>query len=420
MRLVYNFVIRVFSLTAWVASLWSQKAADWHRGRKNLPEKIAGSLSRDEACLWVHCASLGEFEQGRPVIEELRRLAPGLKIVLTFFSPSGYNVRRNYKGADHVFYLPADTRTNAVKFIDAVNPVAAVFIKYEFWYNYLETLHSRGIPAVLVSGIFRPGQHFFRWYGSFFRKTLSFFSHLFVQDKASAGLLRGIGIGNVTVSGDTRFDRVAGITRLQDGIAALARFAADAKVMVCGSTWPEDEEIIARYRRENPGRLKYIIAPHEVGEHSIERLKKNFGQRILFYSSYNPATLDDYDVFVIDTIGLLSTAYRYGQMAVIGGGFGKGIHNILEAAAWSKPVLFGPEHRKFREATGLISAGGAFTFSCFRQFAEDVEKLLSDDAVMISAALAAGRYIAENQGATKMVVDYLLALPGCRQCQKKS
>lgn len=410
MKIFYTLVIKAYSLIVRLAGPFSSKAAEWTQGRKDLLSYIESRMNDEGKSIWFHCASLGEFEQGRPVMESFRQRNPGIRLVVTFFSPSGYNVRKNWGGADHVYYLPADTPANARRFIEAVNPVAAVFVKYDFWYNYLSVLNSKKIPVILISGIFRRRQHFFKWYGGFFRKMLGFFSHLFVQDSFSEELLVKAGIRNVTVSGDTRFDRVAEIAASAVKIPVLKLFTGDSRVMVCGSTWPADEEIIARYRRENSGRMKYIIAPHEVEQGNIDRIKTLFGSGTASYSSVVEKTDSDTDVMIIDTIGILSSAYRYATIALIGGGFGRGIHNILEAAAWSKPVIFGPNYGKFREACELIELKGAFSFSGFEQFARIVDKWVTDDASRGDAASICEKYVAENQGSAGIITAYLSSI----------
>jgi 3-deoxy-D-manno-octulosonic-acid transferase len=408
MNIVYTVGIKAYSLLIKISSLFSIKARDWVAGRKNLLETIEKSVAAGEQRIWFHCASLGEFEQGRPVIEAFRAADSNTKIVLTFFSPSGYNIRKNYPGADYVFYLPADTPRNAERFVSAIDPVAAVFVKYEFWANYLLALHKKGIPSLLISGIFRPGQHFFRWYGGFFRGVLRLFSHFYLQDNESAALLEGIGLKNVTVSGDTRFDRVAEIVSKAERVPSAESFAGEERLIVAGSSWPQDEAILSRYLSNNPDRFKLILAPHEVDRQNIDRIIELFGPVAVRLSDYDQEKGSGFGVLVIDRIGILSSLYRYAHFCYIGGGFGKGIHNILEAAAWGKPVVFGPCHNKFREAVELIKLGGAASFGSYEQFAEIVHNWIDCQEEYSQASIMCSSYIAENKGATKLIVAYLI------------
>jgi len=408
MKFVYTLAIEAYSIILKLVAPINSRAREWVNGRRDLLRIIEEKVAPGEKRIWFHCASLGEFEQGRPVIETYRKGNPDVKIVLTFFSPSGYNVRKNYQGADYIFYLPADTLLNVKRFLDAIDPVAAVFIKYEFWYHYLELLHRRNTPAILISAIFRPEQHFFRWYGGFFREMLRFFDHIFVQDKSSADLLNSIGLTNTSVSGDTRFDRVAEVVSRAETVPAAEHFAGDSPVLVAGSTWPPDEEIIARYVREKKGTMKFIIAPHEVDSKNIGRIMKLFGANAVRLSEYDSEVSRSLNILVIDRIGILSSIYRYAHICLIGGGFGKGIHNTLEAAAWGKPVLFGPNYTRFREAVDLISIKGAFSFSGYEQFAGIVDNWLTDRSSYDFASEICKSYVSDNEGATKAIIDYLV------------
>jgi 3-deoxy-D-manno-octulosonic-acid transferase len=419
MQLVYNLAIEAYSLAITLATPFNARASDWVAGRKKIIQTIKATVREGERRIWFHAASLGEFEQGRPVMESFRQVNPDVKIVLTFFSPSGYNVRKNYQGADYVFYLPADTPRKAAAFVSAIDPVAAIFIKYEFWYNYLRVLKERDIPSILISGIFRPQHHFFRWYGRFFRKMLHLFDHLFVQDQASASLLHGIGLENVTVSGDTRFDRVVEIAAKAEPVEVASRFSLDEKVLVAGSSWPGDEDIIARYRSENPGRFRYIIAPHEVDSRNVDRIAGLFGTGCVRFTEYQHSSHSGSDVLILDTIGILSSVYRYAYICCIGGGFGKGIHNILEAAAWGKPVLFGPNFQKFREANELIALGGAKSFGSYEQFKAVVNKWSGCEDSYNEATVACADYVSDNKGSTKLIVAYLLNLQSDEQMNKE-
>lgn len=407
MKYLYNAGILMYMLVARLISPFSLKARQWTDGRKDWQTRLREKVSSSDRNLWIHCASLGEFEQGRPLIESIRKLDQEIKIILTFFSPSGYEIRKNYNQADHVCYLPADTPGNASEFISAVNPVAAIFIKYEFWRNYLSVLEQSGIPVYLVSGIFRPGQHFFKWYGVFFRKMLFRFSHIFVQDSRSSELLRNAGIVNVTVAGDTRFDRVVEIAASARDIPRLESFRGSGKLILAGSSWRPDEEIIARYIKEEPGRLKWVFAPHEIDQANIQRLEELLGDGVVRFSEY-PGKSPDARVMIIDNMGMLSSAYRYACIAIVGGGFGKGIHNILEAACWGIPVLFGPNHGKFREAIEMIAAGGARSFSNYDEFKQILDSWLNDEDSCTRAAGKARDYVNQNTGATRIILEKLM------------
>lgn len=408
MRSIYNFVIILYSLIARLVSPFNSKAGLWIEGRKDWSNRLTKNIIPGNNYIWIHCASLGEFEQGRPVIEKIKKEKPGYKIILTFFSPSGYEIRKNYALADYVCYLPVDTPGNAVKFISIVNPSLAIFVKYEFWNNYISELHKMGIPLYLVSGMFRSDQHFFKWYGCFFRKMLFSFSHIFVQDHSSKDLLESIGLTNVTVAGDTRFDRVKQIAGSAKEIPQLELFRGGEKLFLAGSSWWQDEEIIVSYINRDPDRMKWVFAPHEIDKPNIERLEKLIKVKCVRFSEFNEASADA-RVLIIDNIGMLSSAYRYAYIAAIGGGFGKGIHNVLEAACWGIPVLFGPRHEKFKEAVDLINLKGARSFETFEEFSEILNKWLSDDGFYLESAKIASDYVMENTGATAKVFNIVFA-----------
>jgi 3-deoxy-D-manno-octulosonic-acid transferase len=403
MKFLYNLAIYLLNALARILALFNSKARLWVEGTSDWESKITGKIKPGDRNVWIHCASLGEFEQGRPVIEAIKKEHPGIKIVLTFFSPSGYEIRKNYDKADCIIYLPADTPFNAERFISIVSPVFAIFVKYEFWNNYISELYRRKIPVYLVSGIFRRGQHFFSWYGSFFRSMLRKFGMIFVQDEASHRLLSGIGISNVLVTGDTRFDRVVQIAASARDISQLEQFRGDEKLFLAGSSWKQDEEIIARYINNNPAAMKWVFAPHEIHRDNIERLEKLFTVKTIRFSEFAGADPDT-RVMIIDNMGMLSSAYRYAYIAAIGGGFGKGIHNILEAACWGVPVMFGPHHEKFIEAVELIKEKGAMTFNSFDQFSDILEKWLADEAFYLKSANAASSYVTKNKGATDKIM----------------
>lgn len=397
----YNTGILLYSLLVRVVALWNHKAGLLVKGRKNTWKILEEKLIPGEKYYWFHAASLGEFEQGRPVMERLKKLHPEIKILLTFYSPSGYEVRKNYAGADVICYLPADTPTKAAKFVRLTNPVKAIFIKYEFWPNYLKELEKRNTPTISISAIFRPDQMFFKWYGGFYRKLLHSFEIFFVQDENSKTLLNKAGVEKVIVAGDTRFDRVADLAGDAKKITLIEQFVKNApKVIVAGSTWPADEELLIRYQQKHP-EVKLIMAPHEIHEGHIAAIEKlTAGNSVRFTEATENIKQS---ILIVNTIGMLSSVYQYAHIAYIGGGFGVGIHNTLEAAVWNKPVLFGPNHERFREALGLIRAGGAFAIKQY----DDLENTLNEiDAVV--AGGKAGEYVRGNTGATQMIVDKLI------------
>ena len=403
MGVIYNLGILLFTLLVRLLSPFNTKARLWYNGRKNWAPLLKQKINPGDQYIWIHCASLGEFEQGRPVIEMIKNENPGYKIILTFFSPSGYEIRKNYSNADYVCYLPADTPGNARKFISIISPLFVIFVKYEFWNNYISELYKKRTPLFLVSGMFRPGQHFFKCYGSFFRKMLFRFSHIFVQDKQSMDLLKEIGIKNVSVTGDTRFDRVVQIVGAAKDIPELELFRGNEKIFLAGSSWEPDEKIIAKYINNHPDRMKWVFAPHEIDKSNIERLEKLFAVRVVRFSQLSEESAGA-RVLIMDNMGMLSSAYRYAYLAAIGGGFGKGIHNILEPACWGIPVLFGPNFKKFREAIELINKMGAKSFKSYEEFSLIVDNWLSDEEFYLKSANSAAIYVKQNTGATVKII----------------
>ncbi len=403
MNILYNTAIFLYTALVHLAAPFNSKASLWVRGRKGWQARLEGKIDTADRKVWVHCSSLGEFEQGRPIIEEIRKEYPELKVVLTFFSPSGFEIRKNYSEASCVEYLPADSPGNARRFLDIVKPELVIFVKYEFWHNYISEIYNRKIPLYLVSGIFRPGQHFFSWYGSFFRGMLRKFEKIFVQDRQSLELLSSIGLNNVLSAGDTRFDRVVKITGTARDIPQIELFRGDEKLFLAGSSWKKDEEIIARYINRYPDKMKWVFAPHEIDKPNVDRLEKLFNVKVARFSEFSNDSRDA-RVLIIDNIGMLSSAYKYAFVAAIGGGFGKGIHNILEPACWKIPVIFGPNYKKFREAVELIGQNGAMSFDSYGTFSEILDKLISDEAFYSNSAATAGKYIAENTGATAIIL----------------
>jgi 3-deoxy-D-manno-octulosonic-acid transferase len=403
MKILYNLGILIFEALANIIAPFNAKAKLWVDGRKDWERKITDKVKPGDRTMWIHCASLGEFEQGRPVIEALKKEIPELKVVLTFFSPSGYEIRKNYANADCISYLPSDTPWNASKFISLINPEFVIFVKYEFWNNYISAIYANKIPLYLVSGIFRSGQSFFKWYGSFFRRMLGKFEKIYVQDQRSHELLAGIGLTNSEVAGDTRFDRVKQLTGTARDIPQLEKFRGKERMFLAGSSWKPDEEIIARYINNSPDKMKWVFAPHEIDLPHIERLEKLFTVSVIRFSQFDDNSADA-RVLIIDNIGMLSSAYKYAYIAAIGGGFGKGIHNILEPACWGIPVLFGPKYKKFKEAVDLINANGAMTFDSFENFSVILDKWLSDELFYLKSANTAGEYVNKNTGATDVII----------------
>ena len=404
MRLLYDLGIRLYHLLILCASLFNVKARKWIRGRKDLFSELSSGIDPGFKYIWFHCSSLGEFEQGRPVIEAIRREKPGTRILLTFFSPSGYEIRKNYAEADLICYLPLDTRRNARKFLDIIAVEQAYFVKYEFWYHFILELKQRSIPLYLISAIFRKNQVFFKGYGGWFRKMLLSFDHIFVQDEESRQLLSNRNITHVSISGDSRFDRVFEISEKVRNIPGLESFAGSGPTLVAGSTWPADEDLLCRYINESDRPLKWILVPHEIHASHIQRLKGNLTKETLIYSETGESDSMDAPVLIIDTIGLLSSLYRYGNLAYIGGGFGKGIHNTLEAATFGLPVVFGPRFHKFMEAKDLIQAGAGYPVQNYSDLKDILNRLFDDPAMLKTSGKSARDYVFSKLGASRMIV----------------
>ena len=403
---MYSLGIYLMALGVRVAALFKEKLRKMVQGHRATWQMLR-ALSGKDAYVWFHAASLGEFEQGRPLMERLRREHPEKKILLTFFSPSGYEVRKNYDGADLVCYLPFDTPLNARRFVKLARPEAAFFIKYEFWRNYIEVLYKRGIPCYSVSSIFRENQIFFRPYGRGYARCLSRMTHLFVQNETSRRLLEGIGVTNVDVVGDTRFDRVLDIRNAAKPLPLAERFAGCWKVLVAGSSWPQDEEIIIPYFNKHPN-LKLVLAPHVVSEEHLQAIERQLARPALRYSKATPKAVAEVDCLIIDCYGLLSSIYRYASMAYVGGGFGVGIHNVPEAAVYGIPVIIGPNNKKFREAQALLRCGGCKEIACAADFEQIMDAWLSDKEALATAGKAAGSYIADNAGAADRIFSNTL------------
>ena len=404
-----------------IYSCFNEKVRKMWRGEREAFKILREKVDPNAKYVWFHAASLGEFEQGRPLMEQLRKEHPEYKILLTFFSPSGYEVRKNYEGADIITYLPLDTITNARRFLRTVRPVMAFFIKYEFWYNYLHILKHRGVPVYSVSSIFRPEQVFFKWYGRQYGRVLNCFTHFFVQNEMSRELLAKIGITNTTVVGDTRFDRVLQIKEAAKQLPVVEAFVKDAPlVFVAGSSWPPDEEIFIKYfldklggnaERNGHKNWKLIIAPHVIGEDHLQQIEKLLeGRKVVRYTEAESqlstlcSQLSNADVLIINCFGLLSSIYHYGQVAYVGGGFGVGIHNLLEAAVWDVPVFFGPNNQKFQEAQGLKTSGGLEIHN-YEEFAAQMDRLASDAVYLQEQGQKAGHFVKGQSGATQKVLS---------------
>jgi len=404
----------MYYLALWIVSGFNSRAKAWIQGRKgwkdDLREKIGKIHANGLEIIWFHCASLGEFEQGRPLIEELLKRYPRYKIIVSFFSPSGYAIRSNYKHADAVVYLPLDTPANARFWLDTVKPRAAFFIKYEYWYNFLREMKQRGIPAVFASAVFRQESLFFEWYGGWFRAQLENIHWFFVQNENSGKLIQSIGFENVTISGDTRFDRVSATATDAGQFPLVKKFCGDARIIMGGSTWPGDEAVMIPLIRSGNETIRFIIATHDISPSRIHSLELSLGMKSVRYSDLNEENTTSSRVLIIDTIGILSQIYQYAHLAFIGGAFGSGLHNILEAVVFGVPVFFGPRHEKFWEAAALISKGGAFVVKTADEFSCIALGLLSDPGKYKQVSAACSEFITENRGATALIMEGTAAL----------
>lgn len=433
---MYNIAIYIYLIGVAIGSLFNKKIKKMWRGEREAVDLLKEKVDPTAKYVWFHAASLGEFEQGRPLIEQLRATHPEYKILLTFFSPSGYEVRKNYEGADIVCYLPLDTIRNARRFLRAVHPVMAFFIKYEFWYNYLHILRHRGVPVYSVSSIFRPGQVFFKWYGRNYAKVLHCITHFFVQNEVCLQLLKGIGIDEATVVGDTRFDRVLQIKEQAKKLPIVEAFkgingkgntckddlsedackgtlSEDAckddlsengcKVFVAGSSWQPDEDIFIRFFNDHPD-WKLIIAPHVIGEDHLAYILDKLQMKAVRYTQATEQSAAEARCLIIDCFGLLSTIYRYGEIAYVGGGFGVGIHNVPEAAVWGVPVLFGPNNKRFQEAQDLLACKGSFEVTDYDSFNTIISRLISDDKFRHQCGEASANYVKSRSGATDIIM----------------
>ena len=405
---MYNIVIYIYLIGVAIASCFNKKVKKMWAGERQAIKVLREKVDPNARYIWFHAASLGEFEQGRPLMEYLRKTHPEYKILLTFFSPSGYEVRKNYEGADIICYLPLDTIRNARRFLRAIKPVMAFFIKYEFWYNYLHILQHRGIPTYSVSSIFRPNQIFFQWYGKGYGHVLKCFTHFFVQNIESKNLLAKLDIHDVEVVGDTRFDRVLQIKEASKQLPIVEKFTENtSKVFIAGSSWLPDEEVFLKYFNLHKD-WKLIVAPHVIGEDHLAQIFELLkGRRVVRYTEATEENVKDAEVLIIDCFGLLSSIYHYGTISYVGGGFGVGIHNVLEAAVWDIPVIFGPNNKRFQEAQGLIMAGGGFEINDYQSFRDLMMRFETDEMFLQTSKKHAGEFVKGRAGATEKIMGSL-------------
>lgn len=409
MKTLYNISIKAYSLGVKLASINNAKAKKWVEGRKDVWDILESKIDRTQEYVWFHCASLGEFEQGRPVIEQLKQKYPQYKVVLSFFSPSGYEVRKNYEHADIICYIPEDSKANAKRFLDLVQPKQAFFVKYEFWYHFISELNNRDIPTYIFSAIFRPSQLFFKSYGKWFAKMLHCYKHLFVQNELSKDLLHNVGINNVTVSGDTRFDRVYQIASSANKLPIVEQFAGECRVVVAGSSWGPDEDLLIDYiNNKSDNNTKWIFAPHEVSEESVNAIIDRLEKKAVRYSQLTETDdTSEASVLIVDGYGYLTSVYSYGTIAYVGGGFGVGIHNILEAATFGMPIIIGPNHEKFQEARDLKKAGAVFSITNQTEIDKVLSSLLTNKELLENTSQIAQEYVKEKTGATQQIIDFV-------------
>lgn len=405
MLFLYNLIIQIASFLLKIVAVFSPKIKLFVEGRKSVFEILESKINATDKTIWFHAASLGEYEQGLPVIERIKEKFPSHKIVLTFFSPSGYEVRKNNLVADVTVYLPLDTKKNALQFLSIVRPEMVFFIKYEYWPNYLTELRKLGIPTYLISGIFRKNQLFFKWYGGFYRTALNTFTYFFVQNESSKKLLLELGKTNVAVSGDTRFDRVASILEKDNSLDFIETFKNDTLTIVAGSSWPKDENLLVDYINQTSEKIKFIIAPHNIKEEQIQELKNSISKRVVLFSEKSNKNLADFDVFIIDTIGILTKIYSYADIAYVGGGFGNpGIHNILEPATFGVPIVIGPNFSHFAEATALVNREGCIPISNKKELMDAFSNLIANDNIRHEKGHICNTFVQMNKGATDIIM----------------
>nr|WP_031442349.1 MULTISPECIES: glycosyltransferase N-terminal domain-containing protein [Arenibacter] len=407
---IYNFAVQLSALFLKLIALFHPKIKLFVDGRKEVMSYLKKNISERDSIIWVHTASLGEFEQGLPIIEQLKQNYPEYRILVTFFSPSGYEVKKNTAAADLVTYLPMDTKKNAIEFLDLVNPKLVIFVKYEIWPNYLRALSQRNIPTLLISALFKENQIYFKSYGGFMRKALHNFTHIFVQDTKSIELLSKINIKNTAISGDTRFDRVIEILERDNNLAFMENFKNGAKTLVAGSTWPDDEEVLVPYINTGESSLKFVLAPHNIKPEHINKLKSSINKKTILYSELENKDLSAYEVLIIDTIGLLTKIYSYAEISYVGGGFATGLHNTLEPAVYGIPVIIGPSFKGFKEAEDLVNKGGVLVVKSPAEFFTLVNDLLKDEEHLKRTGDINSTYVSENKGASIQIMAYVRTL----------
>lgn len=405
--LFYSFLIRTTWPLLKLVALFQPKIKLFVEGRKDVFSTLKKSIGDKDKVIWMHVASLGEYEQGLPILQKLKTLCPDHKVLLTFFSPSGYEVKKNTNAADIITYLPLDTSANATRFMELANPKMALFIKYEIWPNYLNSLQKRKIPTFLVSALFSKKQIYFRWYGAFMRNSLEAFQHIFVQDKNSEQLLNSIGLSKVSVSGDTRFDRVSEILESDNTLMFMNDFKQDQTCFVVGSSWPEDEAIIIDFINNSSKKIKYVIAPHNIKRAHIKVLRTSFTKKTILYSEITEKNITDYEILLIDTIGLLTKIYSYATIAYVGGGFKTGLHNTLEPAVFGIPIVIGPNYSSFKEAEQLVERGGVISIRTKEEFSDTVKKFLENENALLSTGDINSQYVTSNKGATARILKHI-------------
>lgn len=411
MYFLYNLIVHLAAFLVRLISLFSPKLKLFVQGRKSVFKTLSSSITKDDKVVWIHASSLGEYEQGLPIIEKVQQEKPEYKILLTFFSPSGYEVVKNREVADIIVYLPLDTLSNAKKFINIIKPELAIFVKYEIWPNYLKVLKKHQIPTLLISAYFKKEQSFFKWYGGLMRKSLRTFDHFFVQDQKSKQLLSRIGFNNCTINGDTRFDRVAEILERNNNLDFLQQFKQDKKCLVAGSTWPKDEAVLANYINTSKKELKYVIVPHNIDTAEIKSFQNSLQKKTVLYSEREGNNISDFDVLIIDAIGLLTKVYSYADIAYVGGGYAKGgLHNTLEPAVFGVPIIIGPYFEGFKESEELVELKGILVSNSKEQFATTLNKLILDDDHYTITANRNKNYVVKNQGASIQIMQYVRTL----------
>ncbi len=409
MQYLYTLLISIYGTAVSIASAFNPKAKLFSEGRRNWESKMLKSVSKNDRIIWIHCSSLGEFEQGRPVMERIKTDYPNHKLAVSFFSPSGYEVQKDYKGADYIFYLPIDTISNSKKLIRALHPEILILVKYEYWYNLLNQLQKSKIPVIVISAVIKKDSLFLSGYGGWFKKIIKRISHFFVQDEDSKELLKSIQIDQVTVSGDTRFDRVKEILESHPKLEFIEKFKGDSKLIVVGSSWPDDENLLIRFINEQlPDEWKVVFAPHNINEKQIRQLADQIKKKTSIYSQTDENQLSDADVLIVDTIGMLTKIYAYADISYVGGGFTKtGVHNTIEPAVFGVPVIFGPVYQDYFEAIELIESGGALNFKDYNEFSEKMNSMIKDELLRTERGKAAFNYIQSKPNSTRLIIEYL-------------